>query len=53
MNCPHCSETKTQKRAKKTKLGYETFFVLGVDRILMSELALLLTRGDSELACGA
>jgi len=26
MNCPHCSETKTQKRAKKTKLGYETFF---------------------------
>jgi hypothetical protein len=33
MNCPHGSETKTQKRAKKTKLGYETFFVLGVDRI--------------------
>jgi putative transposase len=26
MNCPHCTETTTQKRAKKTKLGYTTFF---------------------------
>lgn len=26
MNCPHCGETTTQKRAKKTKLGYTIFF---------------------------
>jgi transposase-like protein len=26
MNCPHCAETTTQKRAKKTKLGDTTFF---------------------------
>ena len=26
MNCPHCTSTRTQKRAKKTKLGYSTFF---------------------------
>src|SRR5258708_17561224 len=26
MNCPHCAEAMTQKRAKKTKLGYMTFF---------------------------
>lgn len=26
MNCPHCAEETTQKRAKKTKLGYLTFF---------------------------
>jgi len=26
MNCPHCSATVTKKRAKKTKLGYLTFF---------------------------
>jgi putative transposase len=26
MNCPHCATTTTTKRAKKTKLGYATFF---------------------------
>jgi transposase-like protein len=26
MNCPHCAATVTKKRAKKTKLGYLTFF---------------------------
>ncbi len=26
MNCPHCTATVTRKRAKKTKLGYTTFF---------------------------
>ena len=26
MNCPHCTATVTRKRAKKTKLGYMTFF---------------------------
>src|ERR1700688_3023610 len=26
MNCPHCAATTTKKRAKKTKLGYATFF---------------------------
>jgi len=26
MNCPHCDATTTKKRAKKTKLGYMTFF---------------------------
>jgi putative transposase len=26
MNCPYCSEAMTQKWAKKTKLGYATFF---------------------------
>src|ERR1700730_1709078 len=26
MNCPHCDATATRKRAKKTKLGYMTFF---------------------------
>jgi putative transposase len=26
MNCPHCDATATKKRAKKTKLGYMTFF---------------------------
>jgi putative transposase len=26
MNCPHCTEVTTKKRAKKTKLGYTTFF---------------------------
>jgi DDE domain len=26
MNCPHCTETTTQKRMKKTKLGYTTYF---------------------------
>jgi transposase-like protein len=26
MNCPHCAATATKKRAKKTKLGYTTFF---------------------------
>src|SRR5437879_13429746 len=26
MNCPHCAATVTRKRAKKTKLGYRTFF---------------------------
>ena len=26
MNCPHCDATSTKKRAKKTKLGYMTFF---------------------------
>lgn len=28
MNCPHCATTTTTKRAKKTKLGYVTFFCL-------------------------
>ncbi len=28
MNCPHCAATITTKRAKKTKLGYLTFFCL-------------------------
>ena len=28
MNCPHCTGTRTKKRAKKTKLGYSTFFCL-------------------------
>lgn len=28
MNCPHCAATATRKRAKKTKLGYTTFFCL-------------------------
>ena len=26
MNCPHCTATSTKERAKKTKLGYATFF---------------------------
>ena len=26
MNCPHCAATTTKERAKKTKLGYTTFF---------------------------
>ncbi len=26
MNCPHCTATVTRKRAKKTNLGYTTFF---------------------------
>ncbi|EFH85365.1 IS6 family transposase [Ktedonobacter racemifer] len=26
MNCPHCAAATTKKRAKKTKLGYATFF---------------------------
>ena len=26
MNCPHCAEAMTQKRAKQTKLGYMTCF---------------------------
>src|SRR5437879_1382035 len=26
MNCPLCAGTRTQKRVKKTKLGYATFF---------------------------
>lgn len=26
MNCPHCAATTTRKRAKKTLLGYTTFF---------------------------
>jgi hypothetical protein len=26
MNCPYCAETTTQKRTKKTKLGYTTYF---------------------------
>ena len=26
MNCPHCEVTTTQKRTKKTKLGYTTYF---------------------------
>ena len=26
MNCPHCTAPSPQKRAKKTKLGYPTFF---------------------------
>lgn len=26
MNCPHCAETTTQKRTKKTKRGYTTYF---------------------------
>ena len=26
MNCPHCTSTTTKKRAKKTRLGYATFF---------------------------
>jgi putative transposase len=26
MNCPHCAEAMTHTRAKKTKLGYMTFF---------------------------
>src|SRR5258708_25033006 len=26
MNCPHCAEATTKKRAKKTQLGYTTFF---------------------------
>jgi putative transposase len=26
MKCPHCAATSTTKRAKKTKLGYTTFF---------------------------
>lgn len=26
MNCPYCAVTTTKKRAKKTKLGYTTFF---------------------------
>ena len=28
MSCPHCADTTTTKRAKKTKLGYATFFCL-------------------------
>lgn len=28
MNCPYCAATATRKRAKKTKLGYATFFCL-------------------------
>src|SRR6202162_3372657 len=32
MNCPYCSETTTQKRTKKTKLGYTTFFCQGCRR---------------------
>ncbi|SRR5258708_1854044 len=26
MNCPYCATADTRKRAKKTKLGYATFF---------------------------
>lgn len=26
MNCPYCAAATTKKRAKKTKLGYATFF---------------------------
>src|ERR1700757_1407555 len=26
MNCPHCTATDTRERARKTKLGYTTFF---------------------------
>lgn len=26
MNCPHCTATTIRKRAKKTELGYATFF---------------------------
>jgi putative transposase len=26
MNCPSCAGSMTRKRAKKTKLGYTTFF---------------------------
>jgi Transposase and inactivated derivatives len=26
MNCPHCAGTRTKPQAKKTKLGYSTFF---------------------------
>jgi putative transposase len=26
MNCPHCTTTNARERAKKTKLGYATFF---------------------------
>lgn len=26
MNCPHCAAITTKERAKKTKLGYTTFF---------------------------
>lgn len=28
MNCPYCAAATTKKRAKKTKLGYATFFCL-------------------------
>jgi transposase-like protein len=28
MNCPHCAGIRTRQRAKKTKLGYTTFFCL-------------------------
>jgi len=28
MNCPHCATTTCTKRAKKTKLGYATYFCL-------------------------
>jgi hypothetical protein len=30
-NCPYCAATTTEKRGKKTKLGYATFFVLSSD----------------------
>jgi putative transposase len=32
MNCPHCAATTSRKRAKKTKLGYTTFFCLQCKR---------------------
>ncbi|MFL5629076.1 MAG: IS6 family transposase [Ktedonobacteraceae bacterium] len=32
MNCPRCAGRRTQKRAKKTKLGYTTFFCLKCQR---------------------
>lgn len=32
MNCPYCAGTKTQPRAKKTKLGYTTFICLECQR---------------------
>lgn len=32
MNCPYCTGTKTQPRAKKTKLGYTTFICLECQR---------------------
>jgi len=28
MNCPHCAGTRTKQRAKKTKLGFSTYFCL-------------------------
>ena len=32
MNCPYCTSTQTMMRAKKTKLGYSTFFCLECQR---------------------